>query len=861
MLRFVVVLSSPFMAMWSVVVLHTLGNLSDMTAGESLVAHGWSPNCYRGIIHHRGRSSSWNAHLLNKYVSAAPLPRSNGVSLKANDGINGDKNKKDPDAPKQWTDQTTPFEVVKYYARDEVTDEEIQALIDENEITTLQKLKFYASILGPVIRLGTMEELIANVNAALNRNKTKPTEVLAGELDFDNTCIDKEVLKSFASEAVSVSESEAAKLDRYPNFSLVLGPSGSGKTMFCLQELGNRVFRGAVIEKNVFRVHLTVNTLLNLLDDDDDDKKKKTIDLAGLLEKYVHDRVARLLSDYVTSTTAPPPIDLFLLVVLDEAGRTEFKPFFDTAAKIQKLVTALQDMKVYKFTKGVHVTVIGTALETSTKDVDSKRETVKFRMQPWSRKNFLALLIKLDRKNRSKVVGMVERFPIVDSLTTNARCAFYLADTMPSLLTVSEEELNLYVEASVANVARCYVQSNGLADLKNLEDKFVVAQEAFRALNQAMIQPDIALFPTFDHIEKPRLRAITQSLLDVNVEIRDGKPELMNSTYSVSMTPAIVVVLAELLCQIARISWNWQGCESTSALGEWKTMITNMKASDFTRASGIIYLQSPIPAGRAITRFTLPLVDRATVVLNGPLAKYADVIAPFRLVQTKFSKDTNKEMDLNFTEEIGKMGLTTTPGWRLQQAATSVLHKMWQRFLTSGSNEGSGQFVRLGSYDGRRCVYYPFDTLLSDYTPVYKAASFIIKEIREKDDKEPDMMAGLNDVLPDDIDDVPPGIDTVLPHDIDDVLPYKKDVEATTLIDEMHEKRIKILEDFSEEQPVTAVFATNVKSFVLKCPGITPFTISRDDVDWQGVLHQELPDHFKKDLRKHVEVRFIFFGR
>jgi hypothetical protein len=83
------------------------------------------------------------------------------------------------------------------------------------------------------------------------------------------------------------------------------------------------------------------------------------------------DRVARLLSEYVvTSTTdAPPPIDLFF-VGCPWRGWSDksSNPLFDTAAKIQTLVKALQDiMKVYKFTKGVHVNVTGTALETSTK--------------------------------------------------------------------------------------------------------------------------------------------------------------------------------------------------------------------------------------------------------------------------------------------------------------------------------------------------------------------------------------------------------------------------------------------------------------------------------------------------------------
>jgi hypothetical protein len=47
------------------------------------------------------------------------------------------------------------------------------------------------------------------------------------------------------------------------------------------------------------------------------------------------------------------------------------------------------------------------------------------------------------------------------------------------------------------------------------------------------------------------------------------------------------------------------------------------------------------------------------------------------------------------------------------------------------------------------------------------------------------------------------------------VLPDDGDVEATNLI---NKKRITILEPFSAELPVTAVFVRNVKSFELKHP-------------------------------------------
>jgi hypothetical protein len=264
---------------------------------------------------------------------------------------------KDPDAHKHWTDATTPFEVVKYYARDGVSDEEIQALLDENEITSLTKLKVYAAMLGPVIRIGTIEELIANVNAALERTKAIRTGVLAGELDFDPNCIAKESLNLFASAAVSVKESCPLHQDRTLNFTIVMGPSGSGKTVFCLQELPTRVFPMKALN-DVFRIHLRACTLLGNEPNDE-------LDLAARLVNYVRETLARRLAKYVTSNTDFESIDLFLFIIIDEAGRTEYKRYLDKANKIESLVTALRTMDDYKFTD-VHVTVTGTSLETST---------------------------------------------------------------------------------------------------------------------------------------------------------------------------------------------------------------------------------------------------------------------------------------------------------------------------------------------------------------------------------------------------------------------------------------------------------------------------------------------------------------
>ncbi len=56
---------------------------------------------------------------------------------------------------------------------------------------------------------------------------------------------------------------------------------------------------------------------------------------------------------------------------------------------------------------------------------------------------------------------------------------------------------------------------------------------------------------------------------------------------------------------------DWQDFQTIAALGEWKRVITELKASDFTSACGIKSLRDPVPAGGTKVRFTLPVVGKS----------------------------------------------------------------------------------------------------------------------------------------------------------------------------------------------------------------------------------------------------------
>jgi hypothetical protein len=604
----------------------------------------------------------------------------------------------------------------------------------------------------------------------------------------------------------------------------------------------------------------------------------------------VEDIILSFIPEYDTSTVIP--INLSLFVVIDEAGSPRYKPFFGFEREILKLVTALENMSKYSFKKGVHVTLTGTGLEILTKSIDSTVSTIKFHMKPWMSTQFHALLANMKREDDVMVKGIVERFPILKNLTTNARCAYYLVNTMPNLTHVLEQRWTDYVAASVSDAAQCYIETNGLKNLRGSEKgKFTVAQEAFKILNDAMDHPSTPIFPKFN-IQNARLLSLTLCLLDINVEEKTAGAEFTseNILYSVSMSPAISIVLAELLCENPVICWDWQGMEATAALGEWKRMITNMDVSEFTSACGVIRMWSPVPAGGAKVRFTLPVVNRKIVILNGPAAVYADVMAPFRLVKAIFSSKDFVTLKVDFETEMDEMGLTSNPTYRLQQAVTSALYVMWSMLYSTVNaiDDRGGLFADLDGFEeaqertnvptskkeakeGARCEHYPYQALLSNCTTSHETASFIIED-------------GNRNVLVDD-----------------------GDVGATKVL---KRRQIKVWEEFTSQNAVTAVFVTNAESLVLekKEPEVEPaaqdeqpagggsepakkrakgggqqqnqkrkrppaktnksveekyppFSIQRKDVDWRGILKmdKQLPDYLVCNLRKNVEVRFLFY--
>lgn len=490
-------------------------------------------------------------------------------------------------------------------------------------------------------------------------------------------------------------------------------------------------------------------------------------------------------------------------------GGDEYQEHFKSAAKFREIVAAIETGR-YRF-KEVHLSVAGTRLETTTSEINSSEETTKFRMQHWTAENFEALV---HSSNPTRVKEVMRQFPFLEDIASNGRCAFYLLKSMKAVW-IAPNQIKGLVNGLVLSVANYYILSNGLKRLESPVDKWNVARSVFRELDRSSKQPNVAFFPEFDDLASKTHRSIAHSLLDVNVETINGEKRLaLDSMFALSMSPAIAIVIANLLSTDADVSWDWKGLECTAALSEMKRMIVNTKGKPRHPSSPVIQLSSPVPTTAAKFDFYVPVVDNQTVVLNGPAAKYADVIAPYRLVQVKHSHHNGKSLALLLQDELDNMGLTMSEGYHVQKMTTLAFYTLWKNGQKAPSIV-NGNPILQNADEHLRFECHPYNTLNSKQ--VLDKHKIITGKIMEDGS---DQWTGL------------PGN--------------------------------KLLTEFDASHPVTAVFVTNCISINIKRKNAegkfkTCFTVKKSEVDWEGVPTGEGVTFSDFGLRQNVNVRFLFY--
>jgi hypothetical protein len=256
----------------------------------------------------------------------------------------------------------------------------VDGALEANSIVTLPDLLQNTHCVSHLLKDGDDSRLQQRLACALSR--TTPETMLGGRLvsyAYD------ESFPGYKLESVNVVPD---KIERsIPNFTLVVGPLGSGKTYFAVNRLYELVFPG-VSETEIVRVLIKPNPVIRYI------KKNEGADCPASIVDCVKGCIERKLEGFGDVSSS---IQLYLHVIFDDISifqndfRESLEEYMNTTEKIEGIVKALKTMAKYNFDKGVHLTLVGNDLDAYTYHID-RDDTIKFRMQPWTKNNFFALL-------------------------------------------------------------------------------------------------------------------------------------------------------------------------------------------------------------------------------------------------------------------------------------------------------------------------------------------------------------------------------------------------------------------------------------------------------------------------------------
>jgi hypothetical protein len=333
----------------------------------------------------------------------------------------------------------------------------------------------------------------------------------------------------------------------------VWGPSGSGKTFASLHYCAKEVFR----EQSYVTVYLQPGeTKLAQGMPSDADTCKNLVDwIKQRIEKHVQAKIDRL--------------DMSVCVIIDEAKT--WGEFFEDKMNLQDIIDGLKE----QLTERVFLVICG--VEVTGINFDSKKSVFKIQIGQWKQSDFLAIVKdtrNLIPEDRNEFANAIFAQPTLNALTTNARSAGFVVDTVVELSKGVNEAIawrfrvNEWASAIVSRVVARYKRSNGIAKLP-FEKRAVVAAWLFYSLGET--KPGILKLPGFFGLPL-LLRNVAKSLLFVNLEVVkiDEKNTIFTfankETFAVSVSPALGVVIYSLAGVEAGITVGWESQESITIL-------------------------------------------------------------------------------------------------------------------------------------------------------------------------------------------------------------------------------------------------------------------------------------------------------
>jgi hypothetical protein len=467
---------------------------------------------------------------------------------------------------------------------------------------------------------------------------------------------------------------------------VVTGSSGSGKTFFCLKYMAD-----------FLKVEQEHAATLYLRPDPNVTKvsfgwKRPIEEICKDLLAYIRTGIEKKFSKF--GLKVKDRLNMHVCVIFDEAGAEDLCHLFEDKAFLEELCRHLK----LHLAESVAVVVSGTGI--TGKNLTSDGDAYIFRLKPWApgdvRTLFAQRDIDLVRKNDDTLETVVDAIfghPKLRGITSNARCAFLLREAILTVCSshVSDSwavQLDAWAPALVTTVVHEYMADNIIQGL-GFGARRVVAACVFRALEDAASwRPDSGAVvfhpPSFEGLVGAPL-AVARALVTWNVELAGAKFDkekvlklVKGERRVISVTPAIATVLFVMAgVQVSMISRRTRAVEEVAALYAARQGV--LRCFDRFQADGeklheelckirLYELRKQIQPFRKVaaeqidvvvparkmkqSRVRVPIVSESSVLLNGDMASFADVIAPYMLLQAKHA--SGKRVKVDIEHELGK---------------------------------------------------------------------------------------------------------------------------------------------------------------------------------------------------------------
>lgn len=302
------------------------------------------------------------------------------------------------------------------------------------------------------------------------------------------------------------------------------------------------------------------------------------------------------------------------------------------------------------------VVVLGTGLTGNA--VSSSDDAYVFRMRPWQVDD-VAMILKNYRDSLNLVEGeettqtvaeAIFANPKLGALASNARLAYFLVLAIARYSQYYtrfswRSLLDELTDGLVMAVVHDYIASNAICRLSRKERRHVAAS-IFWALHKLM-PPDTQPI-NLEGLTGKEI-PIAESLLQFNCELVNEKLQLVDDeVFAYTVTPAIAIVLYAMLGVHTTPNPGWKLEEEAAALfaiQQWAIRCMEKYVSDGHRDEldrsleqiRLLSLTEQVKSENASSnsKIFVPMVGTGAVLLNADRSPFADVIAPYMLIQAR----------------------------------------------------------------------------------------------------------------------------------------------------------------------------------------------------------------------------------